>query len=160
MPIAVSPRSSARATISRGCEPPRRKEKLVVTASSAYAIIYILTRTNSGKQAVHVPTRRRGFAAVKAFTVEPEAMAFAVFDKIVIAGKAPFLSLSRLRGRERWGIAPPFLGDPFRTLRAGDVVSHPAPAQTPRRAFADERGDFGRFALPQQQHRTRFVVRN
>ena len=31
-------------------EAPRRKEKLVVTASSAYALIYILTRTNSGKQ--------------------------------------------------------------------------------------------------------------
>src|SRR6266480_3031601 len=95
MPIAVRPRSSARATISRGCEAPRRKEKLVVTASSAYALIYILTRTNSGKQAMHEPARRRGFAAVKAFTVEPETMAFAVLDEIVIAGKAPFLSLPR-----------------------------------------------------------------
>src|SRR5205807_6960051 len=112
--IAVSPSSSARATISCGCEAPRRKEKLVVTASSAYALIYILTRTNSGKQAVHEPARRRGFAVVKAFTVEPEVMAFAVFDKVVIAGEAPFLSLPRLRGREGWGIAPPFLGDPFR----------------------------------------------
>ena len=108
---------------------------------------------------MHEPARRRGFAAVKAFTVEPETMAFAVLDEIVIAGKAPFLSLPRLRGRERWGIAPPFLGDPFRTLRAGDVVSHPAPAQTPRRAFGDERGDFGRFGLRQKQQRTRFVVR-
>src|SRR5205823_551362 len=118
MPIAVSPSSSAQATISCGCEAPRRKEKLVVTASSAYVLIYILTRTNSGKQAIsrkqalHEPARRRGFAAVKAFTVEPEAMAFAVFDKVVIAGEAPFLSLPRLRGREGWGIAPPFLGDP------------------------------------------------
>src|SRR5947207_493630 len=123
MPIAVSPSASARATISCGCEAPRRKEKLVVTASSAYALIYILTRTNSGKQAVHEPARRRDFAAVKAFAVEPEAMAFAVFDEIVIAGKPPCLSLARNgvpaaparrgapRGRVGWGIAPPFLGD-------------------------------------------------
>src|SRR5205823_906575 len=102
----------------------------------------------------------------KAFAVEPEAMAFAVFDEIVIAGKPPCLSLARNgvpaaparrgapRGRVGWGIAPPFLGDPFRTLRAGDVVSHPAPAQTPRRAFGDERGDFGRFGFRQKQQRT------
>src|SRR5260370_4788610 len=104
---------------------------------------------------MHEPARRRGFAAVKAFTVEPEAMTFAVLDEIVIAGKAPFLSFPRNvvpaaparrgapRGKEGWGIAPPFLGDPFRTLRAGDVVSHPAPAQTPPRALGDQRGDFG-----------------
>src|SRR5215510_2181420 len=39
MPMAASPSASAAATISPGWEPPRRKEKLVVTASSAYAVM-------------------------------------------------------------------------------------------------------------------------
>src|SRR5579862_4824818 len=45
MPMAASPSASAVATISSGCEAPRRKEKLVVTASSAYVVILILTQT-------------------------------------------------------------------------------------------------------------------
>ena len=47
--------------------------------------------------------------------------------------------------------APPFIADPFRTLRSGDVVSHSAPAKAPRWAVRNERSDFGRFGLRQQQ---------
>src|SRR5215813_5045012 len=39
MPIVARPSASACATISAGWEAPRRKEKLVVTASSAYAVM-------------------------------------------------------------------------------------------------------------------------
>ncbi len=39
MPMAASPSAPAVATISCGCEAPRRKEKLVVTASSAYRVM-------------------------------------------------------------------------------------------------------------------------
>src|SRR5262249_62426163 len=42
MPMAVRPRSSAVATISWGCDAPRKKEKLVVTASSAYLVFGIM----------------------------------------------------------------------------------------------------------------------
>src|SRR6266550_5040478 len=38
MPRAARPSASAVATISFGCEAPRRKEKFVVTASSAYEV--------------------------------------------------------------------------------------------------------------------------
>src|SRR5262249_10018081 len=148
MPMAVSPSSSARATNSCGCEAPRRKEKLAATASSAKALSYIPTRTNSPKQAVHEPARRCRFPAVKAFAVEPETMTLAVFDEIVIAGRR---SYSRRVGR-----APPFIGDPFRALRAGDVVSHSAPAEAPRWPLGNERGDFGRLCFRQQQQRPCF----
>src|ERR1700730_16599443 len=97
MPMAKQPSLSAVSTISCGCEAPRRKEKLVVTASSAYALIRFLTRRHSGlltslgpgmtsrvltqtthhsrKQAMHEPARRCRLALVKSFTVEPETVA-------------------------------------------------------------------------------------
>src|ERR1700746_115753 len=99
---------------------------------------------------MHEPACRCGFAAVKAFAIKPETMAGFVFDEVIVAAKAPSLSLPRLRGRVGWGRAPPFIGDPVRALRAGDVVSHAAPAQTPRRIVGNERGDFGRLGLRQQ----------
>src|SRR6266545_712652 len=45
-PRPESPSSLARATSSSGCEAPRRKEKLVVTASSAYAVMTCQTKKN------------------------------------------------------------------------------------------------------------------
>ena len=54
---------------------------------------------------------------------------------------------------------PPFGADAFRPLRAGDVVGHAAPAETPRRTVGDERGDIlDRLGVGQQQKRTRFLL--
>src|SRR6202030_1228033 len=163
MPIAARPSSSARATISPGCEAPRRKEKFVVTASSAYALIFhpppagegevgaLLansSHSHSRKQAVHEPARCRRLAPIKAFAEQPEAVAGGILDEIVVA--------------RRLGLAvpPPFGADAFRPLRAGDVVGHAAPAETPRRAVGNEGGDvLGRFGMGQQQERARFLLR-
>src|SRR5215472_5181790 len=149
MPMAARPSSSARATSSRGCEAPRRKEKFVATASSAYALI----QTHSRKQTVHEPARRRGLAAKEAFAVEPEAAPDGVLDQVVIA-RGPHPTLPRKRGRGREGAAPPFGADAFRPLRAGDLVGHAAPGKPPRRAVGDERHDvLSRLGARQEQQR-------
>jgi len=94
---------------------------------------------------MHEPARRRGFAAVKSFAVEPEAAAFAVFDEIVVAARRKIAVVP---------VAKPPLGrDPFRTLRAGDIVSQPAPGKTPRRPVGNERRDLGRLGTRQKKKR-------
>src|SRR5205814_2349482 len=108
---------------------------------------------------MHEPARRQGLAAVKTFAVKPEAITSAVFDEVVIAGEAALLALLVLPGRKTLRRAPPFIGNPFRPLRAGDVVSHSAPAQTSRWAIGNERRNFGRLGLRQQQQRARVVLR-
>src|SRR6516225_7892115 len=138
MPMAARPSSSARATSSCGCEAPRRKEKFVATASSAYALI----QTHSRKQTVHEPARRCGLAAEEAFAVEPEAAADGVFDQIVIA--RGFLL----------AMPPPFGADALGPLGAGDLVGHAAPGKPPRRAVGDERHDvLSRLGARQEQQR-------
>ena len=56
-------------------------------------------------------------------------------------------------------MAPPFGADAFRTLRAGDVVGHAAPAKPPRRTVGNKRGHFGRLGAGQEQERALLLRR-
>src|SRR5580704_17613493 len=106
------------------------------------------SHSHSRKQAVHEPARRRRLASIKSFAKKPEAMAGGILDEVVIAGWF------------RLAMPPPFGADAFRPLRAGDVVGHAAPAETPRRTVGNEGGDvIGRFGMGQQQERARFLLR-
>src|SRR5580700_7742961 len=99
---------------------------------------------------MHEPARRRCLALVKAFAVKPEALTAGVLDEVIIA--------RRLDRPMALGIAPPFAGDAFGTLSAGDFMGRAAPAETPRRSVGNERHDFGRFGVRQQQKRPRALL--
>src|SRR5262245_31545953 len=114
IPRAASSSSRARATSSSGCEAPRRNEKLVVTASSAYATMENASR----KQPMQKPARLRRLALVQSFAVEPEARALAALDAEVVAGE-----------RRAGGVVPPFHGDALRPFGRRDLVQHVAPAE-------------------------------
>src|SRR5215217_4866437 len=87
-PSAARPSVCTRSTNSAGCDAPRRKEKLVVTASSAYADIDVTHAIkNSPKQTVQKPARALHLAAKQAFAVEPDAGAGAALDTEIIAGE-------------------------------------------------------------------------
>src|ERR1700721_2243535 len=99
---------------------------------------------------MHEPAGRGRLAPIKAFAIEPEAMAHGVFDEVIVARRFWWAVLRRL--------APPFSADAFRALRARDLINHPAPAKTPRRAVRDDRHDLlGRLGMGQQQQRPRLL---
>src|ERR1700728_2459239 len=95
---------------------------------------------------MHEPACRGCFALVETFPVKPEAMSAGVLDEVIIA--------RRFDRPVTVGIAPPFAGDAFRSLGAGDLISHAAPAKSPRRTVGNERHNFGRLGLRQQEKRT------
>src|SRR5580692_9977379 len=99
---------------------------------------------------MHEPARRGGFALVEAFSVKPEAVTAGVLDEVIIA--------RRFSGPVAVGIAPPFTGYAFRALGACDLISHAAPAKTPRRPVGNERHDFSRLGPRQQQKRARVFL--
>ena len=68
-----------------------------------------------------------------------------ILDQVIVARR---LGLVERR-------TPPFAADAFRPLAAGDVISHAAPAKTPRRSVGDKSRDFRRLGLRQKQQRTR-----
>src|ERR1700692_1872582 len=103
---------------------------------------------SSRKQTVHVPLRLHRLAPVKTFAVKPETMTAEIPDEIIVARR------SRLAVRR----APPLRADAFGALRAGDVISHAAPAKSPRRPVRHECGAFRRFGLRQQQERARSIL--
>src|ERR1700743_1087253 len=92
------------------------------------ALLLAMTRS-SRKQALHEPARGRRFTLVKPFAVEPEAVAVAILDEVIIAGLP------------RFAMTPPRGADAFGALRRFDLVGHPAPAKTARRTFGNERHD-------------------
>src|SRR6266705_6278870 len=97
MPRPESPSVLARSISSSAWEAPRRKEKLVVTASSAYADM----GTNpSREQAVQEPARLARFTPIEAFAVEPDAQACGALHAEIIPRQRPPLA-----------VAPPFHGD-------------------------------------------------
>src|SRR5277367_397570 len=101
---------------------------------------------------MHEPAGRGRLAPIKAFAIEPEAMAHSVFDEVIVARRLWWAVLRRL--------APPFSADAFRALRARDLVNHPAPAKTSWRTVRDDRHDLlGRLGMGQQQQRPRFLLR-
>src|ERR1700722_16494870 len=99
---------------------------------------------------MHEPARRGGFALVEAFSVKPEAVTAGVLDEVIIA--------RRFNRSVPVVITPPFAGDAFRTLGARNLISHAAPAKTPRRPVGNERHDFSRLGPRQQQKRARVFL--
>src|SRR4051812_23284144 len=118
--MAASPSSLACCTISFGCDAPRRNEKLVVTASSAYEIsasgnargrwmsgAFLFSWSGmaiSCKQAVDEPARRAGLARVNPFAIKPEPPPRLILDNVIIARRMLLV------------VAPPFGGDALRPL--------------------------------------------
>src|ERR1700683_4076281 len=98
---------------------------------------------------MHEPARRGCFALIETFAVKPEAVTAGVLDEVIIA--------RRFNRPVPVGIAPPFTGDAFGTLGAGDLISHAAPAKTPRWPVGNERHNFGRLGLRQQEKRARVL---
>src|SRR5436190_7908179 len=120
---------------------------------------------------MHEPARGGGLASVKAFAIEPEAVAVSVFDEVVVARQGLLRTqilfqihgwipaFAGMSGRVKRAQAPPFAGDAFGSLSASHFVGHAAPAETPRRAIGNERGDLGRLGARQQQQRACCLLR-
>src|SRR5580693_5488974 len=143
-PSPARPISLARSTSSSPWEAPRRNEKLVVTANSAYPVMGKFRQFSaSPEQPMQEPARLRGFAAVQAFAVEPGAQAVAAFDAEVIARQ-------RLAGF----VAPPLHGDALGALGEGDLVQHAAPAEPRRRPVRDFGDRLHRLRTLEQADRT------
>src|SRR4051812_13224320 len=123
-PRPASPRFFAASTSSSGCDAPRRKEKLVATASSAYASTTQPLVKRLRKHAMQEPARLSNLAPVDAFAIEPDAGAGFAFDAEIIAGE-----------RHALGVVPPFHGDALRTFRARHFMQDMSPAKAQRRAF-------------------------
>src|SRR5918994_2525036 len=130
-PSAARPSTCACSTNSSGCDAPRRKEKLVVTASSAYADIDSThPPKNSPKQTVQEPARVLHLAAKQTFAVEPDARAGAALDAEIIACE-----------RAAGFVAPPLHGDALGPFHLCDFVQNLPPAEPHRRALRH----FGHF---------------
>src|ERR1700733_6304331 len=98
---------------------------------------------------MHEPACGCCFALVKTLSVKPEAVTTGVLDEVIVA--------RRFNRSVPVVITPPFTGDAFRTLGARNLISHAAPAKTPRRPIGNERHDFSWFGPRQQQKRARFL---
>ena len=101
------PSSLARRTSSSAVEAPRRNEKFVVTANSAYAGII----SNSRKQTVQIPMRARNFAAVETLAIKPHPRPAPAFNPEIIARELVAAI-----------VAPPFHGDALRPFGLHDVM--------------------------------------
>src|SRR5258708_20775126 len=141
-PSPARPSAFACIASSSPWEAPRRNEKLVVTANSAYPVMGKFSA--SPEQPVEEPARLRGFAAVEAFAVEPGAQAIAAFDAEVIA-----------RQRLACFVAPPLHGDALGAFRDGDLVQHAAPAEPRRRPVRDLGDRLDRLRALEQADRPR-----
>src|SRR6516165_11054576 len=97
----------------------------------------------SREEPMHKPARPRGFAAIEAFAIEPEAAPDLVLDEIIVARRLRLVP------------APPFAGDALRPLRQGDAMGDAAPAEAPWRALGNERRDLGGLGASQHQQRAR-----
>src|SRR6266404_5077042 len=102
---AARPKAEAAVASSWGWEAPRRKLKLLVTCSSAYAGA---GAGMSGEEAMEIPPSR--------LSVEPEAAALLVFQPPVVAGAAGFA-------------APPFGGNAGRPIGATNAMAPRLPEE-------------------------------
>src|SRR5215472_14362734 len=108
------------------------------------------SQPGSGKNAVDKPARPR-FVTSELGAKQPETPPLLVFNPVIIADGGDSSAGARF--------GPPFLGDAFGPIGAGNSVSPPPPGKLGWRIVRNEPDRLDRLRRPEQPHRTRWFAR-